>query len=706
MKMLISFASSINLILIRGTGAHQKGHQRDEYNSSTNQFGLDIDGPKAGFFSMKDEHSKRALFRDDSQDHIIQKNSSPTKENKNVQELDDELASNKILKPTISLKDDLPNTEALISEDENLENVETSKQISASGKIQYNDGKLKQDHPNLKKSDTNETVKQITESGKLQDGRPKHKTQAVEILDGDKKSNISPVEVPDYTQTSINPHHFFSWLFNYWSPSTNHSSESANNLTKSINPYENHVRVGVHSANLNFDRGEKYRSGNFYKFMKEHNIPPNFLMGHPEFQGSGHQQGVSITQEQPEMVEKVKNEQEEHVNEQLPIRIRTSTLVPAGQKTLMQSLVKEQEELKQKYPATRQEIAQHSERPFVKLQVGEAKEVPPPRIFLLFMVEDSLPLKDYWDYFLLDAGDRYAAFVHCYAKSGCLEDGLPAFLNGKTVPFTKSSWCGIGIVEVMNQLLKTAQKTSVHSNDNFIFISESTLPAKSFGQIYSELTEKQLSRFLLSHQDEWRHLTLTEDDVQDAISSMIDIYEPEAKKFVPLKDIATKTSLKITTIKHHQWISLTRAHAETAVRKWEHRKLTNSKGYFGVGCPDESWYFMAVFGVIPQSYSGEIELPSAASDMDTSLYSQGQHFTLAIWHPEQYLVKNILADYPNSEIDWQQRPAKITKISENSLQNIKNSHFFFIRKVYPSLTTESGDIRLLYRRVILEQNEN
>jgi len=312
MKMLTSFASSINLILIRGTGGHQKGHQRDEYNSSTNQFGLDIDGPKAGFFSPKDEHSKRALFGDDSQDHIIQNNSSPTKENKNVQELDDELASDKILKPTISLKDDLSNTEALISEDENLESAETSKQISASGKIQYNDGKLKQDHPNLKKSDTNETVKQIIESGKLQDGTPKHKTQAVEILDGDKKSNISLVEVPDDTQTSIFPYNLFGWISNYWSPSTNHWSESANNWTKSTNPYENLLWVGVHSANFNFDLREKYRSGNFYKFMKEHNIPVHFLMGHPEFQGSGHQQGVLMTQEQLEVLEKVKNELEEH----------------------------------------------------------------------------------------------------------------------------------------------------------------------------------------------------------------------------------------------------------------------------------------------------------------------------------------------------------------------------------------------------------
>jgi len=89
-------------------------------------------------------------------------------------------------------------------------------------------------------------------------------------------------------------------------------SNDADRESESTDQYENLLWVGVHSANSNFDRRENYRSGDLYKFMKEKNIPLKFLMGHPEYHGSGHTQGIVMTEEQLKVIERVNKEQEKY----------------------------------------------------------------------------------------------------------------------------------------------------------------------------------------------------------------------------------------------------------------------------------------------------------------------------------------------------------------------------------------------------------
>merc|ERR550537_2010266 len=91
----------------------------------------------------------------------------------------------------------------------------------------------------------------------------------------------------------------------------------------------------------------------------------------------------------------------------------------------------------------------------------------------------------------------------------------------------------------MNQLLSKAVEADPHLShpgDKFVFVSDSTLPAKPFSQIYATLTTRQGSDFCVFPTKEWA-----------------DIGQPGYLQILP---------------KHHQWIILNRGHAEKALNLW------------------------------------------------------------------------------------------------------------------------------------------
>merc|ERR1719428_173627 len=143
----------------------------------------------------------------------------------------------------------------------------------------------------------------------------------------------------------------------------------------------------------------------------------------------------------------------------------------------------------------------------------------------------------------------------------------------------------------MNQLLHHAvQKTAPgHKQDSFVFVSDSTLPVKPFVHVYARLTADENSAFCVFPQVTWAK---------------------EALPGIGGYQAAVKT---------HQWMVLSRSHAEQSLKTWEAHRHTsliptrfhlNSRGHlpYNEGCLDEFWHFEALFGTRNVSAS-----PAAAS---------------------------------------------------------------------------------------------
>lgn len=157
-----------------------------------------------------------------------------------------------------------------------------------------------------------------------------------------------------------------------------------------------------------------------------------------------------------------------------------------------------------------------------------------PRIFFLFMAENNLPNIAIWSRFFAKAkaGVDFEVFIHCEDKSLC-EKNLQSLNHTYTfIDTVESHWC-TDLVTPMNALLSAALRSGPgHVNDKFAFISDTTVPVKSFSAVQHKLL------------------------VQDAGKSNFCVQEwPKWAWFKGSRVLA----------KHSQWLVLNRAHAEKAI---------------------------------------------------------------------------------------------------------------------------------------------
>jgi len=238
----------------------------------------------------------------------------------------------------------------------------------------------------------------------------------------------------------------------------------------------------------------------------------------------------------------------------------------------------------------------------------------------------------------------------------------------------------------MASLLKRALELNAGGpgmREKFVFVSESTLPAKSFGIIHSTLLQDDDSDFCLFPSNQWG-------------SAQID-------------------GLKVQLVKHHQWVVLNKAHADMFVKEWvpvdsrsvwhvwlrggswegRERYLSPQHFYHPASanwCTDE-WAFMAtIYGAVEPMH-GIRTLPSFGGGPiymhgPASLTSQGRCRTFSYW--DNYdtasgsLAATIFRDVHGSQMSCYPRciarPATLHRLSDNSLRALQASPFLFVRK--------------------------
>lgn len=330
---------------------------------------------------------------------------------------------------------------------------------------------------------------------------------------------------------------------------------------------------------------------------------------------------------------------------------------------------------------------------FARDHLNETLSERPPRVYFLFLAADKVSNLDVWsDFFNTADPEEFRAFVHCKDQT-CVNQvaGSPIV----AIPSVGSFYC-TDLVSPMNQLLSYALTTDLgptNKMDKFAFVSDSALPAKSFKKIYSTLTERDGSDFCVFPPAEWADLPT--DEGRDM-------------------EVAVKV---------HQWITLTRDHAQKATVKWEQKVMHNFMQKFKMnqmgwnnkldnnfadhrnwGCLDEFWYMTALFGTLKKvSPAGHqsIELPQFTGSplrIDKAAGWQGECDTFVIWQKymnslgnnkqHNLLVSLDTASRPHSG-NWA-RPGWWDTISPKGIEALRESEFLFVRKFIDKPTLAGG----------------
>mmetsp|Transcript_49346 Transcript_49346/g.138196 ORF Transcript_49346/g.138196 Transcript_49346/m.138196 type:complete len:469 (+) Transcript_49346:85-1491(+) len=215
----------------------------------------------------------------------------------------------------------------------------------------------------------------------------------------------------------------------------------------------------------------------------------------------------------------------------------------------------------------------------VRLQTLSGTPPPKvPKVAFLFMVSADVTWPRIWERFFEEAPrDRYSIYVHQAAPHG---EKAPALerLGGVFVPQVPTEWCAVFGLEA--ELLSRALEDPL--NVQFVFVSGTTVPLKTFDYVYRHLAEGSpaSSKFCLATPASHR-LAYHE-------------YLPQAIQTCFYRDFLSAMSPR--TLKHHQWAVLAREHARIVVQRsmealdifWESWSTTISDVEKPDGCTDES----------------------------------------------------------------------------------------------------------------------
>jgi hypothetical protein len=251
----------------------------------------------------------------------------------------------------------------------------------------------------------------------------------------------------------------------------------------------------------------------------------------------------------------------------------------------------------------------------------------------------------------------------------------------------------------MNQLLAFAINNDPgpsNSADKFAFISDSSLPAKPFGVLYNTLTQRRGSDFCVFPSGEWADVPMPAGG-----GAAIEI-----------------------AVKHHQWITLERAHAVKASMLWaggtnhdlmsrfrmNYNQYTWSNNSFAdgrnFGCLDEFWHMATIFGYLStqDSHLGRSVPLSLFTGGPLQIASnagwQGECDTFVIWskymhtpgrNPFKALYDSL--DPPSIPHGGNSaRPGWWDTISSTGITAIRSSSFLFVRKFIDAPTVSDGGL--------------
>lgn len=223
-----------------------------------------------------------------------------------------------------------------------------------------------------------------------------------------------------------------------------------------------------------------------------------------------------------------------------------------------------------------------------------------PMVAFMFLTMEEVLFEKVWIRFFEEApAAQFSIYVHRAARNRTTSESitwplLPLSEFGAVeVGPVKTDWCALMGVEVA--MLAAALKD--RRNQQFVFLSQDSVPLKGFDYVYRQLVVNS-------------HLTSKICLAQPALAktATAETIRNELARTCVFRDFYRVYNPR--TLKHHQWVVLARAHAETVVEKaeqgldiwrksWE--RAAHDLSFAGEGCSDESVPITALLHDIKES---------------------------------------------------------------------------------------------------------
>jgi hypothetical protein len=216
-----------------------------------------------------------------------------------------------------------------------------------------------------------------------------------------------------------------------------------------------------------------------------------------------------------------------------------------------------------------------------ELTIRPHEETAPKKVAFLFLLMDTLSQPDVWGKFFAAADpDHYSIYTHRALRPDVKDPPPPLDTwNGTAVRWVNSTWCALLGVEMA--LLESALEDS--NNEQFVFVSHDAVPVKSFGYIHRQLAVNSPSKSKFCFAEPAKHQR-----------ALLEQFENEMHGRCVFRDFYRTHQPR--TVKHHEWIVLSRPHAAIVTRRAQegHRIWAESWRQAapdistGEGCSDES----------------------------------------------------------------------------------------------------------------------
>lgn len=352
-----------------------------------------------------------------------------------------------------------------------------------------------------------------------------------------------------------------------------------------------------------------------------------------------------------------------------------------------------------------------------------APPMPAPVVHFLFLAVGKVNNIDVWKSFFAQAPqEQYRAYVHCKtAECTVSVVGSPLTM----VSMVPSYYCA-DLVTPMNHLLTQALMGSGpgpwNPADKFVFVSDSTLPAKPFSQIYSTLSGRTGSDFCVTAVKEWA----TRRDQPTTIFGG-GVKEGQAVEMA---------------VKHHQWSVLERGHAERISQIWQggaplvhdflmrfqmnlpprSRSVKTYAGSSDTGCLDEFYHMAAIYGTQHMAAFGtNVSLPAFTNtpiQVAPTADLQGSCDTFVAW-PEyakgrdlpmnttgRNAFAKLYAALDPLSVPYSgnaQKPGYWDAISSHGMRAIRSSEFLFVRKFTDKpRVADGGNFGAIYPQLVFQ----
>lgn len=203
----------------------------------------------------------------------------------------------------------------------------------------------------------------------------------------------------------------------------------------------------------------------------------------------------------------------------------------------------------QRSPVDKAGMALPSDEQMQALTEGSVGDTP--KVAFLFALMDGVDHEDVWDSFFDRAPPgRFSLYTHRAKESAVVVGGPLQKWGAIQVSTVNTTWCAVLGAQV--KLVREALRDPL--NAQFVFLSQSHMPLKNFGHVYSQLIQKtpETSKVCFA----------SPADTNSAIWEGLK-WEINAKCIY--RDFYHLQNSKFT--KHHQWVVFARRHADAFLRK-------------------------------------------------------------------------------------------------------------------------------------------